>query len=318
MHRPPFCGVRKRGPKSRVRSRAIGINTETKGAAFPNAGRNLVQFAAMHLPADRQSDLSLFERITVRLGEWSFGIAIVTFFVAVVTLLVFYGQFSEMANQTDLLARSARQARKDAHDTAVATGQQLAILRQQVEAAQGGVKAAQRQMRQDQRAWITISPNNPVQASDGGTLSVDVPLVNIGKTPAKKLHVYADIEIVKRTAAPRLTYGKEPHTEAVSGILYPNSLFPLHVEKKQSIPGTIPRYASAVVSHEDYLSLMRGDSYIATYVLLTYYDSFGFRHWEKYCDWNTARPPNQIAQSPAPPQGFSARKCADYNDVDDN
>jgi hypothetical protein len=99
-------------------------------------------------------ELGEFEARTLRYARWGFGVAIVTLVLALGTGAVFFGQFSEMANQTDLLGRAARQARTDAKDAGIATAKQLVIAQEQANAAKDSVKAIQTQMRIMSRPWV--------------------------------------------------------------------------------------------------------------------------------------------------------------------
>src|SRR5437660_132844 len=58
--------------------------------------------------------LGVFERTTLRYAR--FLVAAITLLVVVGTAVVFWDQFREMSNQTDLLAIAATQARRDAKD----------------------------------------------------------------------------------------------------------------------------------------------------------------------------------------------------------
>ncbi len=76
----------------------------------------------------------------------------------------------------------AESAKKQAENTA----RQLPIAETQAKAAQDSVKAIQRQMRQDQRAWLKISfATSPLQ--DNAPIPIMSELINMGKTPAKNI-----------------------------------------------------------------------------------------------------------------------------------
>ena len=65
------------------------------------------------------------------------------------------------------------------------------------------------------------------------------------------------------------------------------------------------------LSHDDYMALMKGDSFLMLYFKLEYVDTFGVSHFVRRCMW---RSPMLIDSG----RTFHAKSCTDYTGVDDN
>ncbi len=78
----------------------------------------------------------------------------------------FWGQFRETSAQTDILAISGRQARRDSAESGINTAKQIAIAQQQANAAQESVKAIRRQFAFAQRPWIQVDTGFAIRQSD--------------------------------------------------------------------------------------------------------------------------------------------------------
>jgi len=128
-------------------------------------------------------------------------------------------------------------------------------MQMQATAAQDSVKAVQRQMRQDQRAWIVFTPAPPV-VEDNGPFLQSFKFVNTGKTPAKRIWIDADIEVVKNADSPRLRYGHgHIHAITTTGIFYPNSdpmIFT--IDRRQVNPET-GKNEPSLLKHAEWLRL---------------------------------------------------------------
>ena len=142
--------------------------------------------------------MSDFERSTLRLARYGLGITILTgMFIA----LQWYEMHSG-AGDTHTLAESAKATADSAKKQAEDATAQLTIAGQQATAMQDQVDAIKRQMRQDQRAWISIKFGD-IGWDDGKPLKVQMILANPGKTPAKKLHGGSVVE--------KVMIGGKPH-----------------------------------------------------------------------------------------------------------
>ncbi len=95
-------------------------------------------------------ELSLFERRTVTFGGVGILIAAFSAIAASAAAYFVFQQFKEMADQTELLSRSAEQARKDSKESGAATARQLSLL-------QGQLTQQEDAIRLDQRAWVSVT-----------------------------------------------------------------------------------------------------------------------------------------------------------------
>ena len=111
-------------------------------------------------------ELSSFEERSISFARWGIGIAIFTILIGVGTAIVFWGQFRETWAQTDILAISGRQARRDSAESSINTAKQIAIAQQQANAAQESVKAIRRQFAFAQRPWIQVDTGFAIRQSD--------------------------------------------------------------------------------------------------------------------------------------------------------
>jgi hypothetical protein len=248
---------------------------------------------------------SSFETKSVAFGRWGIGIAIVTILIGIGTARVFWGQFKEMSAQTDILAISARQARRDSAESSLNAVKQLAIAQQQASAAQESVKAIQAQIRQDHRAWIKIpAPSaSPAISIDGGEDKVfaELTMVNVGRAPARDVNLKVVIQLVKDGEAPTFSY--KHGWGAVYGLLYPDEPAPpIHVTMMDA------QKNDAILKDTELNDLISGASYIAVYAKVTYVDIFGIHHWTHSCTWKGLRPGKEP----------DTRKCTSYNRVDQN
>ncbi len=63
----------------------------------------------------------------------------------------------------------------------------------------------------------------------------------------------------------------------------------------------------ALLTKADIDDLNSGKAYVAVVGKITYIDVYGISHWIDYCHWQSFRP-----------GPYEARKCVEYNDVDNN
>lgn len=250
-------------------------------------------------PREKVARLTPFERNTLILA-WA------GFLTAVLTGIVFYLQFREMKRQTGILNGQAQEAAKDSNAAAEKVERQLRIAQEQASAAQDGVSAIRRQMRQDQRAWLRVDVGTVIYAQPGPA-SVPVTITNTGKTPAREVTEQIVVEKVKNTENLHFSY-RVPRTVGTMGMLYPNAL-------QQGIASTLAEARGtqivppAALSAADMQELLAGEAYLAIYGKITYLDVFGMNHYTKFC----------VFSSPAPKQVYvTAKKCTDYNSVDGN
>jgi hypothetical protein len=186
----------------------------------------------------------------------------------------------------------------------------------QLKTMQSQLDLAERQMRQDQRPWVTITSRHGPIEEDGGLQDV-LTLNDTGKTPAKDINIDADIEIVPHAASPRLAYDRL-HTIIPLNMLYPTVSTPVHVDRRRLSPITNAD-EPWLISKPEKLSLLSGNSYSATYLFITYKDIYGVNHWQKWCVRRYYFTGIGHEEERALILDYSgAEACNKYNDVDNN
>lgn len=260
-------------------------------------------------------DLKPFEKQTLELAienltisKRTYRIAILGFVTAVAAAVFVAVQVKVMSYQTQIMGSQSESAAAGAAIDEMNTRKQLSVAQQQAMAAQDSVKAIQRQMRQDQRAWMNISIGN-VTAIEGQSLHAPVVINNTGKTAAKRFTVDIIVQQVHNVPdyerSMQFSY-KGPRVRDTAGFILPNAPIDLVAVSMQ---GTADKGAAAppFLSHEDAVKLRDGTDFVVIFAKLTYYDIFGIEHWTKVCNFSI--PSGKLAY---------AKKCTDYNDVDNN
>ena len=168
------------------------------------------------------------------------------------------------------------------------------------------------EMKVDQRAWMSLSMGTvqfPKDLDSIGKVPVSAPITitNIGKTAARNIHTQAVMDYEVNGSSPDFIYDRRPRSEGTTGIMFPNSPFPMpatFMEGKQG-GGTQPRYLTAA----EYQDLTKGDGYMVVYVETTYTDIFGSQHWLHFCQFFAS---SQVVS----PVTVTSKACTDYNDTD--
>jgi len=146
----------------------------------------------------------------------------------------------------------------------------------------------------DERSWIEFKPKNDnASLSTFDSAYIPVDMVNIGKTPARKVEILSNAEVLDRQSAPSFNYNNGLQATTYLGALFPN--MPLDVHAGTFMP----------LSPEQRRDLESGKAYIVGYAIVTWEDIFGTPHWMHFC----ARHAFTAGTS-------NARVCADYNDTD--
>jgi cell division protein FtsL len=223
---------------------------------------------------------------------------------AAVTIIFIYSQFKIMAYQTSILATQTESAIASASASEAETRNQLALSEKQTKIAQKSVEAIQRQTRQGQRAWLKVSVDGPVHWNIGQNVGTQVTLVNTGITPARKILCHTVIEKISNPNSPQFHYGGLNDSKFRLGLMYPEK--PI-TQEISMLDAKTKNKTEVIISEADGIELNNKKAYFAIYSLVEYYDIFGVYHWTKFCYW-----------AAAPSGEFSAGKCTDYNNVDNN
>ncbi len=262
--------------------------------------------------SDRFLDIPYKDRLIIIITAGAVIIAVATAFI--------------LKNQADIMNATLREIRGSGHQTERALilqrGQTLQAMKQAA-AAQDSVKAIRQQMRQDQRSWLKFEIGGKTSEVDpekkkvfvtvGQPLSISISFRAMGKTPVRKIAAKSFVEIVDSEKEPSLDRVegavKFPHSIVRSGILYP----PDHIESPVVRMKWTDREAESFepdpVTRPEFDLLTSGKAYLAVYGIVIYEDSFGTRHWTKYCNWI---PVSKGAGS------YNAPICTAYDATDNN
>ncbi|MCU1243714.1 MAG: hypothetical protein JWO71_4440 [Candidatus Acidoferrum typicum] len=224
--------------------------------------------------------------------------------VACITGVIFYRQFSEMQTQTGILSKQAEDAGNDA-----TTARRNA--RQEIRTLQAQVAAIERQMRQDQRAWIKIELG-PLVTNHNPTAGTVIPFVpvtisNTGKSPAKNISGKFVMEKVPNGQSPSLRYDVQGRRVTV-GSMWQGTSLPRVEASIFRINPTSKQYEVRPLSTAENEEILKGKAYLATYARVEYDDVFGIHHWTTACAFSTEDTPGV----------YKAEACTSYNGVDDN
>ena len=171
------------------------------------------------------------------------------------------------------------------------------------------------EMRRDQRPWIRMEIDfatiKPLDANIG-TLS----MINIGKTPAKSINGQIAVQIVKNGEEPQLNSSRAGESLS-AGAVFPNAQpinlpvirmsFPFEDIAFQGPMEDIPTRVSPI-SQAEFNEFINARTFFVVYGVINYSDFSGVAHWTKFCGFKGYQPGSTS----------TARKCADYNDADDN
>jgi len=247
--------------------------TDVASSREQNTGPVPVRVVNDPLPTrvNEDDELGEFESTTLRYARWGFGLAAFSFVVAVVTVFVFYVQFSEMTKQTDLLSRAARQARTDAKDAGIAVSKQIIIAQQQATAAQEQVDTLRRNFAKEQEPYLWFTNETAIldwTEWEGGTASWTYRVTNYGKSPAMNYSVDRHIEIDPDALTKIKQYKMSKETRL--GAL---------------LPPTKADFFSyyAKISQKDFQDAMKHDNWVVTVGTFIFSDMAGGRHTTDFC-----------------------------------
>jgi hypothetical protein len=162
-------------------------NIGTK-ASNKQGGNELNKRKPLFVRVGKEDNRSSFEERTLKYARLGFTVGVITILLGGITAMIFYDQFKEAANQTDLLDIAAKQTRRDSASADLRAQQQIAALQIQAEAAQKGVSAIQNQTAQEERPWVSadVQIAAPLIFDERGAVTgINVALTNKGRSVAK-------------------------------------------------------------------------------------------------------------------------------------
>jgi hypothetical protein len=241
-----------------------------------------------------KGEMSQFERKMITLTV--VGIA-----VAAITGAIMYSQFKIMADQTKILSDQSISAVVGASESERNTREQLRIAREQAKSTQSQVDVIQKQMREDQRAWVTLEVmKDPIfTAHQPVTFAVEV--VNIGKSAARNVRVTIGVQKVSTTEAPRFDYKYAGHYFV--GVHFPQHPETLTAGWIDTLPGSTEPVRPRIFE-KDIQDIKEGKFCFAVYGRVEYMDIFDVPHTTSFCQLSL---PNPFAAVK------SSEKCGAYN-----
>jgi hypothetical protein len=233
--------------------------------------------------------MSAFERSMVRLTR----AAVV---VAVITCVIFLGQFYEMytgSKDTHMLARAAKMQADRAETISASVQKAASALKTANSNAKLAIDAAIGQFRSEQRAWLSVGES--VSAIElGKPVTYAISVMNTGRTVARRVIIRTYISFssqeIPTEARLRENRGTQvnPASIAVIAPSIPSS-------SQNSVPA---EYVPAIEKR------LKPKGYIYIWGRLEYYDIFGQRHTTAYCAYHRGMP-----------DGSSLLQCPFHNDA---
>jgi hypothetical protein len=221
---------------------------------------------------------------------WMVILTTATFFVGIITLIVFYGQFGEMKTQTRVLTDQAKQAATDSIEAAKRVERQLATAKQQADAARDSVTAIHEEMREDQRAWVGRAIFNLTGSS----------ITNFGKTPALDVIITGGAHFFDQMTPLTDKWIAEHKKELPLKRLSAGAIFPGQVVAQ---PLPIP---VSITTNPNWPEVIKHQKFYYMFTKAVYYDGFGRKHTTRICGvW--------IPETNAFDPGYG---CSKYNTAD--
>ena len=162
------------------------------------------------------------------------------------------------------------------------------------------VKGQLKTMQIEQRAWMQVETKfePPVENKP---FVVTFNTKNIGKTPAKRIKAYFNVQIVNKDNSPNLN--PQLGVNFAVGMMNPDL----------SVGAIVPLFKGSAdllhppsITKTEVESLKSGETYLAFVAKVNYLDVFGNTHWFNFCYWHNTAIGN-----------YNSRPCVEFND-DDN
>jgi len=177
--------------------------------------------------------------------------------------------------------------------------------RQSRDALNASIKA----LRLEQRAWINITTSDVAWLQDGQPVSVTVQISNAGKTAAKHFDMNIRVSILPSGTDPEFIYTPgHSRTHFAGAAILPSIPISHPVEALDNKHPPQPIILTTVQREQ----INQGELIFYVYGMATYDDIFGTHHWSQFCKFSGGLPGSAI------PPGKPSKKCAAYNDVDNN
>lgn len=181
---------------------------------------------------------------------------------------------------------------------------QLCEMKKATKAAQDSVINADRNFRQDERAWIGFSlvPGN-LTFTVGKSFLVPTLLINTGKTPAKNVQGNIVVGLFERGQPLDFSYAPGHASYRIAaGAIFPNGSI---TESFQAIKHGKDKAEAIILDKRMMEDILHSRSLVVVHGKITYSDVFGIQHWTTYC---------RVVSNPSLIPG----DCTRYNETDNN
>jgi hypothetical protein len=234
--------------------------------------------------------LGVFERRTLFFARCGFYVGICTLLVIVATAVVFWDQFREMAAQTNILAISARQARRDSAESSIASQKQLGIAQQQANASQDSVKALQEQVAlvrsnfaKEQRPIVICAIIKPYLEAQT-KIRADIFWGNYGKSVALKAkgrgRIFWGESALKDAYQWFEGEAKNPYPKGMGGIIIPPGV-PASENPPDAHRSTL--FSDGTITKPELDWIVANDFSAVIVSRQDYFDQLGNHYWTEGC-----------------------------------
>jgi hypothetical protein len=169
----------------------------------------------------------------------------------------------------------------------------------------------QKTMRVDERPWMRISLEHTNPISKGLPVSVQIKMTNYGKTPALELEGHFSIDKVRNGEQPSLGYPLA-HLFFTTGMIEPNAS-PQDYTIYTTDPNELSKPQPLAITPQEFEDFMNSRIFYVAYGNIAYTDFFKVKHWSRFCQFIIT--PVEPGHDPV---AYTAKKCTDYNGIDNN
>jgi len=183
--------------------------------------------------------------------------------------------------------------------------QQLALAQLQAVTAKKTLDTSAEQMRRSVRAYMIPDFENRHPEHDSeGHVYFSIGLKNSGTTAAKHVHLQTVMVFLRPGQEVSFSYKAPEYPDGhFTGVWYPGQNLDIPSFAMKSLK------EKRVFSNDDLKAMFASsNNIVAMYGKITYYDVFGKRHWSTFCGGLIS----------IDPRSHASRKCANYNDSDNN
>jgi uncharacterized repeat protein (TIGR01451 family) len=247
--------------------------------------------------AEHNSKMTLFERLTIRVGLAAVFLSFITLVALAVQVFVMYKTDVSVAKQAKLMEGqlAEMQSSSEQADRLIEANQKLA------NATVQSARVSDDALKLGQRAWVSVQSVRlePPTPTIGQPLTIRVGIRNTGLTPAVRIVGTSVVDPVPEGAYPLFSHTKDRRVAV--GMLAPQAdhFFPM------TVTTSISSGKPAPLTEPIFAYLVAGKARLYAHGRIDYADVFGDRHWITFCYRLTI------------PLNGNFELCAGHNETDD-